>query len=192
LGELSAGDFVIDLGAYAAITTMAFQETVGPHGRVVGVEADPFNLASAQCNLRRYANLRGYAPEVLNFAVWNKAGEVSFRAEGGLGSAVSELLERSKSPEIKVPALTLSDLVSLQKMQRVDLIKADIEGAEYAAFSDKKFFAKFRPRLVFELASLASAATEAERLNDLLSGYGYETQVVPQPGSAMPLVVCKA
>ena len=88
--------------------------------------------------------------------------------------------------------MMLSDLVSLQKMQIVDLIKADIEGAEYAAFSDKKFFAKFRPRLVFELAPSASPATEAEHLNDLLSGYGYEIQTVPQPGSEMPLVVCKA
>jgi len=192
LGELSEGDSVIDLGAYAAITTMAFQEAVGTQGKVVGVEADSFNLASAQCNLKRYAMLRGNSPEVLNFAIWSERGEVPFCAEGGLGSAVSELLERSESPAIKVPAMTLGDLVSMTKMERVDLIKADIEGAEYAAFSDKKFFAKFRPRLVFEQASSANLAAKTELLGELLRGYGYEIHAVPQHGSELNLVVCRA
>ncbi len=191
LTAMSSGDNVIDLGAYAGVTAMAFQEVVGPSGRVVAVEADPENAACAHVNIGHYIKRRGYGPTLINAAVWSASGSVDFVAEGTLGSAVAQLLPRSHAIPVSVRTLTLSELVVIASMERVDIIKADIEGAEFKAFSDASFFATRHPVLIFEPVGTTVHETQLEAIETLLAGYGYTFEVVRQHGSRLPLVVCR-
>jgi FkbM family methyltransferase len=191
LTGMSAGNTVLDLGAYAGVTAMAFQEVVGPTGRVVAVEADPSNIQCARENLGRYHSLRGYGCDLIEAAVWSQTGTVEFTAEASLGSAVTEILARSSGASISVTAFTLSDLMSKCSISTVDVIKADIEGAEYMAFSDASFFAKHHPVIVFEPAQNKLAVTQLAPIQELLRNYGYGFDVLPQEGSRLPLVLCR-
>lgn len=186
--SLSEGQNVIDLGAYAGITACAFQEVIGKEGRVVSVEADPINLSCAQINLSRYCAVRGIQPELIHGAVWSSPGTVRFTAEGSLGSSVSELLSRSTEIGVEVEALTLSGIVERSGLDRVDVLKADVEGAEFQAFSDREFFGSFHPSIVFEPALDGNRNTSIECLRGLLEEYGYRVEVLQQIGSRLPLI----
>lgn len=190
LTAMQPGQRVLDLGAYAGITGCAFMEVVGAAGRVVSVEADPVNLSCARTNIDRYASLRRHGPDLLEGAVWSETGTIEFSAESSLGSAVSSVLTRATGAGIRVPCYTLSDIVARTELAGVDIIKADIEGAEYWAFSDAAFFSKHHPTLVFEPALNALRETNLQALSELLQGYGYSLALHAQHGSRLPLVVC--
>lgn len=190
LTDMKRGQSVLDLGAYAGITGCAFMEVVGPSGQVVSVEADPVNLCCARENINRYASLRGHRPQLLEGAVWSEAGTIEFSAESSLGSAVSSVLTRSVVKGISVPCFTLSDIMRKTGLRQVDIIKADIEGAEFWAFSDKEFFSKHHPTLIFEPALNSIPETNLDAISALLTGYGYSLTQYQQAGSRLPLVLC--
>lgn len=190
LSKMRLGQTVLDLGAYAGITGCAFMEVVGSSGQVVSVEADPGNLFCARENISRYASLRGYSPHLLEGAVWSETGTIEFSAESSLGSAVSSVLTRSTGRGISVPCFTLSGIMATTGLPNVDIIKADIEGAEYWAFSDAEFFSQHHPILIFEPALNSIQETRLEAISELLRGYGYSLTLHEQIGSRLPLVVC--
>lgn len=189
LTELQGGMNVLDLGAYAGLSAMAFQEVVGTNGRVCAVEADPVNFSCASRNIGEYEKVRGYAPQLIFGAAWSSDGELSFASEGSLGSGVASVIPRVTSSNAVVPCWTLSSIVRLAGLDRVDVIKADIEGAEYSAFSDRNFFAEFNPVVVFEPALDGQFETSDKALRDLFHSMGYQTSVHPQRGSRLPLIV---
>lgn len=184
------GQTVLDLGAYAGLTAMVFCDAVGPEGRVIAVEADPTTAECARANFARFYASRGFGPELVKAAVWSSSGYVDFAAEAALGSAVAEVLPRAAGSTVRVPTTTLSGLAGQFGLSSVDVIKADIEGAEYRAFSDRRFFERFQPKIVFEPAQTRRRETRLGVIADLLASYGYELQVVTQDGSRLPLVVC--
>lgn len=190
LTGMKPGQHVLDLGAYAGITGCAFMEVVGPSGQVVSVEADPVNLSCARENIDRYASLRGYGPRLLEGAVWSETGTIEFSAESSLGSAVTSVLTRATGKGTAVPCFTLSDIVARTGLASVDIIKADIEGSEYWAFSDAGFFSKHHPTLIFEPALNSIRETNLEAITELLRGHGYSVTLHEQVGSRLPLVVC--
>jgi len=189
LTKMSPGENVLDLGAYAGLTGISFQETVGAAGRVISVEADPINFKCTQINFDSYLALRGVSPRLVNAAIYSTTGFINFSCEAGLGSAVVAVQTRAVKQIVKVPSLTLTELVLRQKLSRIDVIKADIEGAEFAAFSDSQFFANHHPRIVFEPAMNHIPETKISSLVALLESYGYKCRVLPQPGSRLPLIL---
>ena len=89
LTAMSDGMSILDLGAYAGLSSMFFQEVVGPTGSVVALEADPRSAYCARNNLEHYHQARGYSPELIEQAVWSHTGDIEFMAEASLGSAAA-------------------------------------------------------------------------------------------------------
>ena len=189
LTSMKLNDIVFDLGAYAGITGISFLEVVGASGRVISVEADPINFQCAENNFKKYFDEFGYAPDLVKAAIFSDNKLLTFASEGGLGSAIASVQTRSTGPLVEVQGLTLSDLVTRFDLPRVDVIKADIEGAEFAAFSDRKFFSKHHPKIVFEPAMNHLAETSLRSLILLLESYDYKCSVFRQVGSRLPLVL---
>jgi FkbM family methyltransferase len=181
------GMTVLDLGSYCGLTAIIFKNAVGSSGTVVSIEADPLNFDCAKKNIEAYEKQTGMGVKLLNRAVWSSNGSVQFLAESGLGSAVAQVLPRSSGKEtVCVPTITLSSIVKEFSLPRIDIIKADIEGAEFESFSDAAFFSDHRPVIVFE-----SGGKELRRIRSLLKSYGYVCKTHPQFGARLPLVVCK-
>lgn len=190
LSRPRSGDVVMDLGAYGGLTALVFQQAVGS-GRVIAVEADHASAECARINFERFSSDPIRRPLLIEAAVWSEVTTLQFAAEASLGSAVADLLPRSNETTIDVRTVTPSNLAEAEGLSRVNVIKADIEGAEFQAFSDAAFFESFHPRIVFEPANNRIATTRPSALVALMEGYGYQVSFHAQVGSRLPLMLCE-
>lgn len=121
------GDVVIDIGAGVGTDTLAFAELVGPTGRVIAIEASPPTAA----RLRKMVRLNRLSQvTVIDRALLACAGTVAME------SSTSHLENRvvlgaaSKRHLVQVSGNSLDELCAEFAITRIDLLKANIEGAE--------------------------------------------------------------
>lgn len=188
--DLKAGQNVIDLGAYAGLTSIIFKEFVGSTGRVIALDADQYNLQSIQKNIDLYTRIRGDVIEAFAGAIWNHGNGLSFSSEGNMGAAVSHILGANRGDTQVVESVTLSGLMQVADLPSVDFIKCDVEGAESVVFEDREFFANHRPKIVIETHLVNGSATADKCIQDL-SAYGYTCTKVAQVGATLPLIECR-
>jgi FkbM family methyltransferase len=114
---------IIDCGGSIGLSAIWFRMRY-PACSITVFEADPATVPVLEANLIA-AGLDDV--EVVPAAAWKNEGLVHFRADGADGGAVSMGLS---DPE--VPAARLADRVTAP----VDLLKLDVEGAEYELLQD--------------------------------------------------------
>ena len=114
---------IVDLGAHIGLASLFFAARL-PHARIVAVEANPRLLP----RLRR--NLAATHAQVIHAAVGDRDGHRSLH-RGEASWASSLIAAPHSSAPIRVPALTLESLLGVAGIDRVDLLKIDIEGAEW-------------------------------------------------------------
>ena len=189
-GRLFDGAVVIDLGAYSGLTSILFDQAVGPGGKVVSVDADALNISCVRKNVDLYQRVTGRAIDVVYGAVWSSDGTLEFSTEGNMGSSAASIVGAGRGAIRQVPALTLNTLAQRCGLNRVDFIKCDIEGAEAVIFDQPDFFARFRPRMIVEVHMMGGQLTSAD-CRKSLEPFGYVCREVRQPGSALPLLECE-
>jgi FkbM family methyltransferase len=120
-----APETVLDIGANIGISALFYRQTY-PDARIVCVEADP-----AMLDLLR-ENTRPLGVEIVHAAVAASSGEIEFfqSDESWSGSIVD-----GDGPSVRVPAVTLDELI---ERYDPDLVKVDIEGAEYDVFASSR------------------------------------------------------
>lgn len=121
------GDIVVDAGAGHGAEVVTFSRLVGPPGKVVAVEAHPeaFRELRALCERYELGNV-----ELIHAALAPTSGtiQISNLEDGVLNSVVVD------APDgIWVPATTLDEVLRELQVDRIDLLKVNIEGAEVAA-----------------------------------------------------------
>lgn len=140
-----AGDIVLDCGANVGVYTRdALEAGVKV---VVAIEPAPENI---EC-LRRNFTAEIAAGRVIVYpkGVWDKDDFLTLNVDPNNSAADSFLIQREGSHGVqKVPLTTIDKLVAELKLERVDLIKMDIEGAEPNALTGaRETLARFKPRL---------------------------------------------
>lgn len=185
--RIQPGQMVFDLGGYCGLTAIAFAKA---GARVVVLEPDPENHRACSINLARFAKQQGPHPVVLlNSAIAPERGRIQFNAEGAPGSGNASIVGARGGDAITVQAVTLDDLA--REFGAPDFIKIDIEGAEYDLIRGAAaFFSAHRPRLVMEAHQIGGRHLEDD-LCRLLTGYGYDCQIVRQTGHFFPLVTAE-
>ncbi|HIW90975.1 MAG TPA: FkbM family methyltransferase [Candidatus Corynebacterium avicola] len=158
------GGVCIDVGAEFGLYTMLFSEAVGPGGTVVAVEANP-SLAQPLSRLMTLAgagNVEELGAAVMDsdvvegvnlsvpyrrgLPVWGR----SFVTQGSDG--VGPNVEFATSREVTVPSTYLDRIVELSALDRVDVVKADIEGAELLMLHGaQRILDEFRPCWMIEI-----------------------------------------
>lgn len=187
---LGAGASVIDLGAYAGLTSIIFKQQVGESGRVVAVDADRQNVVAIERNLALFERMTGDRVDFKHAAIWNHTDGLSFSSEGNMGSAVSGMMTGDRGVTDEVPSATLSSLVEEFGLERVDFIKCDVEGAELKVFEDEAFFERFKPRIIVESHEVDGGGTTTGKFSADLERHGYTCRVIDQHGVVLPLVEC--
>ncbi|RAL21181.1 FkbM family methyltransferase [Lujinxingia litoralis] len=84
--------------------------------------------------------------------------------------------EKRSRPSHTIELTTLDAFVEEHDLERLDLIKIDVEGAELAALQGAhQTLTRFRPHIIFELSQVTcqNAGYPMTRLLDELSAYGY-------------------
>ena len=138
---VAPGDVVIDCGAGTGDTTMWLAHLAGPDGRVLGYEFSPGNIELFKQNLALNPTV---APRVqlVPHPTGAKSGEIVRFGDNATGSRIGRGAAHEAS------TLSIDDLVEREQLDRVDLIKMDIESSEGDALKGaKRTISRFRPKL---------------------------------------------
>lgn len=140
-----AGDIVLDCGANVGVYA---REALAEGAKlVIAIEPAPENL---EC-LRRNLATEVAAGRVIIYekGVWDKDDFLTIRVSPDNPAADSFVITQKGSHEgVRLPLTTIDKLVEELKLERVDYIKMDIEGAEQRALTGAaQTLRRFHPRL---------------------------------------------
>ena len=177
---LSPGKTFVDAGANFGIYTLVASALVGPAGRVISFEPSVQSFPVLQRNiaLNRLRNVAAF-----RLALCDKRGAARLYHAG---DPVSHSL--GKDPAWRgegedVATETLDHLIEQDEIQRVDVIKLDVEGAEELVLRGaRKVLSLMRPVIIFEVHPAASARLGLSSFgaSNLLKELGYELTVVDE------------
>jgi FkbM family methyltransferase len=148
---LKPGATFVDCGSNIGYFSVLAGHRVGPDGRVIAIEANPVTHRLMEQNLK----INGFGIAV-HCALTAKPGEVELFVPRQLGDAYSSLrqgglVQGQDIDVIKVPGRTLDEVVSSLGLDRIDLLKIDIEGAELDVLrSARRVLRELRPVVICE------------------------------------------
>ncbi len=174
LAFLRPGSVAIDVGANLGEWTVPLARSVGAAGRVIAIEPAPRSAAALEATLA--ANALRQA-EIFRCAIGDHDGQTEFavpvvtsartdtgRARIGPGRTGYEAL--------RVPLRRLESLAAELTLDRLDLIKIDVEGHERQALDGAaSILDQYRPTLVMETGHEAEGDRTA--IHDRLRGLDY-------------------
>lgn len=140
------GDIVIDGGACFGDNALAFAAAV-KNGHVHSFEPLPSYLTVCRQNVRQ--NGLEDVVSLWPYALSDRTGnlETPMRSDNG-GSPAFSIVGR----EDELPTIAIDDFVERERLDRVDFIKMDVEGAELAALKGAAgAITAFRPKLAISL-----------------------------------------
>lgn len=159
-----------DVGANVGSYTMSLSKSAK---RIYSFEASSFNAAILN-NFVAIAKLDNI--EVINKAVSNTSGDqVTIYSSPDTGGNNTRFNDFGSGGE-SVNTITLDQFVQDRKIDKVDVIKMDIEGSELAAFMGAhEILSKHRPVLLIEFHALVAkqAGWELTDLYGLISKHSY-------------------
>jgi len=182
--EVKPGATVIDVGANIGSHTLEFARTVGPQGRVLACEPTAHVFARLLANLDVNPNLRPrvHADQVMLMAEPDAALPPKLVSSWPLGADP----ERDTTswgrpyPTTGARVSTMDRWVAERNVDRVDLIKIDVEGNECLVLDGAvDVLSRYRPVIVCEIFARALVAA-GRTVDDLLerfdvAGYRLET-----------------
>ena len=125
---LRPGDTVFDVGAGIGEETLVFAKYTNPNGRIFSFEANP---RTVRC-LAKTAQRNGLeSVMIIAAAVTDHAGHV--KITDNRAHIQNSILFSDNNSFIDVSAVTLDDFVESHRIDRIDLLKMNIEGAETPA-----------------------------------------------------------
>jgi len=174
LAFLRPGSAAIDVGANLGEWTVPLARSVGAAGRVIAIEPAPRSAAALEATLA--ANALRQA-EIFRCAIGDHDGQTEFavpvvtsartdtgRARIGPGCTGYEAL--------RVPLRRLESLAAELTLDRLDLIKIDVEGHERQVLDGAaSILDQYRPTLVMETGHAAEGDRTA--IHDRLRGLDY-------------------
>jgi len=174
LGFLQPGAVAIDVGANLGEWTLPLARAVGAAGRVIAAEPTPRSAAALEATLA--ANVLRQA-KVIRAAIGDHDGTAEF-AVPLVTSARSDTGTARIGPAcagyeaLRVPLRSLDSLAAEHGLDRVDLIKIDVEGHEWQVLDGAaSLLDRHRPVLVLETGHEVN--TDRRAINNRLRGLGY-------------------
>lgn len=178
------GMTIIDVGAHIGYYARIASELVGGSGTVYAFEADPENFILLQKNIGRLKNIKSY-----RLAISDKTGQIDFYhydEKSGVGSVLPNVPLDFKKTKISVRAANLDSFLQKNDVNKVDIIKMDIEGGEYAALQGmKKILSENKNlALIIEFAPAWVRAAGNTPLNFLnfIESFGFQIFAITKQG----------
>ncbi|MDD8017230.1 MAG: FkbM family methyltransferase [Bacteroidota bacterium] len=168
---IKEGMVVFDIGANIGAHTLHMSKLVGENGKVYAFEPMIF----VQKKLNRNISLNNVKNVVIESFALNDAVEtrgVNFRSSwlsGGGVNGQSQIIQ-------DVKFTTLDNYSRLNKINRIDLIKIDVDGYDYRVLSgSREILQTHSPIIIFELCdyTLKKQGDSAEKLYNFLTTIGY-------------------
>ncbi|OJJ23548.1 hypothetical protein BKI52_04065 [marine bacterium AO1-C] len=169
------GDSVIDVGANIGYVSLNIAQKVGANGKIISFEPDPLNFQRLSKNL----SLNNFQNIVLeNKGLAQKSGELNLmvfeESNRGMNRIVPQGSTNAKS--VKVNVVRLDDYLNENPLEKLNLIKIDVEGYEMNVLQGaQQTIQKFKPQLFIELDdnNLKAQGSNAQGLIKYLIDLGY-------------------
>ena len=168
------GDTVFDCGANMGIYSCAFGALVGESGRVISFEPQDYAIAELLNNTR----LNGFRHvSVEQVCVSDRQGTATLdTSQGEVQASIVHDFGRKRAQSVSTATLTM--VAERLRIDRLDLIKMDIEGAELPALiGGAELLRRHRPILVMELTPPQFA-----ELAGFLTAYDYKPYMFETDG----------
>lgn len=172
IDALPEGGVFLDIGANIGYYSVLAARKVGPRGRVFSFEMDPRPL---RCLRRTIRSERLDGIQIVEAAVSDVDGVAHFEQAAESGhNRIGGTTEGARS----VRSVRLDSWVENAGLDRVDVIKIDVEGAERLVLEGaRRTLERFRPVIVCESSELARKFThDPGAVVGLLTEAGYATE----------------
>jgi FkbM family methyltransferase len=189
---LRPGMCFVDVGANEGIFTLLAAAAVGPSGAVHAFEPSPREHAHLLSNieLNSLTNVHVY-PVALGNSPRTASLNVSDREHPGHNTLGGfSYRETSQAYSIEVAVQTLDQVVEREGLNRIDLMKIDVEGSETAVIlGADQTLRRFRPVIIAEVSApaLSQMGSSTKELLDLIQSQGYEVQAFGKAGVPQPI-----
>lgn len=176
------GKVIYDVGAHIGYSSMSFAKLVGLKGKVFAFEPNIYNKKRFELILTRNREISDTI-NIFNVAISNKKGEEDFVFSDNVDNCKSSgsFIEKSHTffeknsyeknmgfKRVKIQTVPLDSLESIGIVDKPDLIKIDIEGAEYLALEGGMvMLEKYKPILLIEIHSIFNMLKVCEALTKL-------------------------
>jgi len=167
---LRPGDSFVDVGGNKGDFALLAAKIVGPRGKVICVEPEPKNFGW----ITRSVQLNGYENiQLCNVALSDHDGEAALHlgAKSGFHTLLSGAPERDHG-FVKVKTRTLDGLLRDSKIQSVNILKIDVEGAELQVLRGAAETIRANPHLVVLLDLHPSLGVNVAEVFDFLASLG--------------------
>ena len=161
------GDIVLDCGAHIGVYTK--KALAAGAKMVVAIEPSPENIECLRRNFSKDIN----AGRVIVYpkGVWNREEEISFKKEKF--SVQDHIIQESEGGDqiIHIPVTTIDKIVSELKLEKIDFIKMDIEGAEQnALMGAQQTIVTHHPRMAIACEHTDEHLKNAQRVSAIIRG----------------------
>ena len=153
---------IFDCGANIGIGCLYFKRKY-PKSRVIAFEADP-SIAMHLCNNMQKNEIKDVT--IVAKAVWIDDQGISFVSDGADGGAVLIENQITSSSSEFIDSIRLKDW--LDKEDKIDLLKIDIEGAELQVIEDCQHSLSHINHIFLEFHALSENAQSLSRILNIL------------------------
>jgi len=178
---LAPGDTFIDVGANTGYYTVLAGLLVGSQGAVHSFEPIPDIFSAMQSNVSLNSLNNVYLNQVALYEDETEV-EVFLPAAGNMGSGSVVKQPYHPGPTVRSPATSLDRYVRQARIERIRLIKMDIEGGEIAALKGMRevLSSPSGPDLICEAIPhlLAGAGHTVAELVQFLDSFGYHAREI--------------
>ncbi len=187
-GFVRPGWVCFDVGACFGWYSILFSRAVGATGRVYAFEPVTPNYAC----LKENVILNESSNVVLeNRALGDEKGRLQlYLPHEGVSASFRPHGRQANCQVIETEATTLDEYVSRQRIERLDFLKADIEGAELLLLKGgMQTIERFKPTLLLEVQAHSTRlfGYKPEEVFALLDGLGYRGFFVREDGALAPV-----
>ena len=163
-----ANPIIIDCGANMGLSVLFFSKYY-PDAKIIAFEPEQKILDVLQENIRSYQLNQ---VDLHSTAVWDEKTTLHFFTDGGMGGSVTN--QYSQQVPVSIPTERLADFLD----QRIDLLKMDIEGAEFRVLLDCEKKLHLVDHLFIEYHSFRNEEQQLDSLLQLLkrNGFRYHLQ----------------
>ena len=178
--HLHPGDTFVDVGAHIGYYSLKAATVVGPGGHVIAVEPNPETVRKLQGNISASgaSGVIAVAPVACSDA--EATLELFAAPESNTGETSLSRANASQTGAVvttyRVRARPLDDIIRETGVSRADVLKIDVEGAEYLVLKGaEQTLTRYHPVVIVELveSQLQAMGTSTAAVTALLRSHGY-------------------
>jgi FkbM family methyltransferase len=171
------GDTVLDVGAHIGLFAVIASKLTGANGKVIAFEPAPatFNLLQQTVKINKAANII----TTIQKAVGSEPGKTTFFISDSVAdnsnSLVSYLGDRPLNG-IDIDITSIDTIATEKKLEKINFIKIDVEGAEYDTLRGAAVtFKTFRPHAIVAIhpVPIVAKGDKLEAIYDLIVSLNY-------------------